>query len=191
MMRTLNDFVCEYSQSLESDVCARIIERFESDSEHQQQVFLAGHRSFTEINISVVPTWKDIHDLLVNKTIDMIPQYCKDLSLNLRQFPEQYGFEQIRLKRYRPQTDEEFQLHVDVGDHSSARRFLVCFWYLNTVDVGGETVFPDLSHDGSTRIVKPLQGTLLMFPPLWMFPHAGTKPISETKYIIGTYLHYV
>jgi len=30
-----------------------------------------------------------------------------------------------------------------------------------------------------------------MFPPLWTHPHAGLKPISNAKYIIGGYLHYI
>ena len=29
-----------------------------------------------------------------------------------------------------------------------------------------------------------------MFPPMWMFPHSGNAPISNTKYIMGTNLRY-
>jgi hypothetical protein len=56
-------------------------------------------------------------------------------------------------------------------------------WYLNDVETGGETVFKDL-------IIQPKKGTLLIFPPLWMFPHKGNAPIGESKYIMSTYLHY-
>ena len=35
------------------------------------------------------------------------------------------------------------------------------------------------------------QGSLLMFPPMWPWLHAGTKPINESKYIMQSYLHYV
>jgi len=49
--------------------------------------------------------------------------------------------------------------------------------------VGGETRFVDV-------MIKPKKGNLLVFPPLWMFPHAGLIPISSPKYIISTYLHY-
>ena len=38
---------------------------------------------------------------------------------------------------------------------------------------------------------EPEAGKLLMFPPLWTHKHAGTMPIKEPKYIIGSYLHYV
>ena len=71
------------------------------------------------------------------------------------------------------------------GDHDSARRFLVLFFYLNDVEEGGETYFQDIDFT-----VQPKEGRLLIFPPTWMFPHAGLKPVSNDKYIAGTYLHY-
>ena len=52
---------------------------------------------------------------------------------------------------------------------------------------GGETAFIGIDHD--TR-VQPRAGRLLMFPPMWTHPHAGLPPISNQKYICGTYLHY-
>jgi len=30
-----------------------------------------------------------------------------------------------------------------------------------------------------------------MFPPTWTYLHTGHKPKLESKYIIGSYLHYV
>lgn len=191
MMKDLNSFVRVYPSSFDATFCTYLMERFEQDTHNHRQVSMPGHRSFTELNVTASPEWKDIHELLVDKTIDALPRYCDDIGLDPRQFPEQYGFEQIRMKRYRPQTEDEFRLHVDVGDHSSARRFLVCFWYLNTVEIGGETVFPKFLPDGSARVIKPVQGQLLIFPPMWMFLHAGNKTISQPKYIIGTYLHYL
>ena len=35
------------------------------------------------------------------------------------------------------------------------------------------------------------KGSLLVFPPLWPWLHAGDKPINKPKYIVGSYLHYV
>jgi hypothetical protein len=61
------------------------------------------------------------------------------------------------------------------------------FTYLNDVEEGGETEFE--SEFGFT--VKPKQGRMVVFPPMWMFPHRGKQPISNSKYILSTYLHYV
>jgi len=76
-----------------------------------------------------------------------------------------------------------FDTHVDVTDHESSRRFLSFLFYLNDVDVGGETVFEGVTIQAKT-------GRLVVFPPLWMFPHVGKSPITNNKYIISTYLHY-
>ena len=82
-------------------------------------------------------------------------------------------------------------VNVDVQSYETARRFLVGFFYLNDVEEGGETAFQQHKSVPISVKVKPKAGRLLIFPPLWTHPHIGMKPISEPKYIIGTYLHYV
>jgi len=114
----------------------------------------------------------------------MIQRYKDDCKIKEKQWPSQYGFEEIRFKRYLPNDKDEFQEHVDVGDYDSARRFLVFFLYLND-NKGGETSFSEYDIK-----VKPQTGRLLMFPPTWTYLHTGHKPIETPKYIIGSYLHY-
>jgi hypothetical protein len=79
---------------------------------------------------------------------------------------------------------------VDVLDHASAKRFLVFFWYLNDVELGGETTFEYNSSSDPWATIKPQVGQLIMFPPLWTHGHTGHAPKSGRKYIIGGYLHY-
>ena len=66
-----------------------------------------------------------------------------------------------------------------------AARYLVFLWYLNDVADGGETVFVDIDMK-----VAPRAGRLLVFPPYWMYQHAGLPPVSNDKYIISTYLMF-
>ena len=89
------------------------------------------------------------------------------------------------MKRYLPDGTDQFGDHVDVNSHESARRFLVFFLYLDDNEKGS-TSFPQ--HDISSTCTK---GSVLIFPPLWPWLHAGEKPINKPKYIIGSYLHYV
>ena len=86
------------------------------------------------------------------------------------------------MKRYRPNSEEQFQLHFDAVNHL-ANRYLVVLWYLNDVAEGGETRFPHLGFS-----VQPKAGRLLVFPPYWMYQHEGTAPHSGEKYILSTYL---
>lgn len=98
--------------------------------------------------------------------------------------PTTKNTETFRIKRYRPGTGEEFRVHHDAKGYY-CNRYLVLLWYLNDVAEGGETVFPDLGVS-----IKPKAGRLLMFPPNWMFQHAGRPPVSNDKYILSTYLLY-
>jgi hypothetical protein len=89
------------------------------------------------------------------------------------------------MKKYLPNDKDEFKNHVDVQDHASARRFLALFLYLDDNEAG-QTTFDDM---GIT--VDCIKGRLLMFPPTWNYLHAGLKPVKKSKYIVGSYLHYL
>ena len=179
-----------YDNALDKNKCDEIIKRFEYDTDRHMQTELEGHRYFTELNISAYPDWKDIHNMLVDEMQKFLKYYKHDLSLDDKVWPDELACEHFRMKRYLPNDKDEFKLHVDVGNHDSARRFLVYFWYLNDVEVGGETAFQWNSASETNSVIKPVAGRLLMFPPMWTYPHAGLKPISGPKYIIGGYLHY-
>ena len=112
----------------------------------------------------------------------MLEQYRTELEITT--WPEKYAFEEIRMKKYEPDIGK-FDQHVDVGDYSSARRFLVFFAYLND-GVGGETSFDTMGINIPRRA-----GSVLVFPPHWTYPHAGRVCRNDPKYIIGSYLHYV
>jgi len=91
------------------------------------------------------------------------------------------------MKRYLPNTEDVFDEHVDVTNYASARRFLVFFIYLNDNFEGCETDFSQFKVK-----VKPKQGNLLMFPPLWNWLHQAQSVKGDTpKYIVGSYMHYV
>ena len=100
------------------------------------------------------------------------------------------GAEMLLPETIRVHNKDEFKFHVDVQDYASARRFLVYFWYLNTVEEGGETCFQlNRQHEIEVK-VQPQTGRLLMFPPMWTHPHVALPPISGPKYIMSAYLHY-
>ena len=40
-------------------------------------------------------------------------------------------------------------------------------------------------------MIHPKTGSVLVFPSLWTFPHAGLPVKSGTKYILTTYFHYI
>ena len=94
--------------------------------------------------------------------------------------PPRYTLEGQRIKRYLP--GQAFGLHVDVSRSEHSTRFLSCLFYLNDSD--GGTQF-------SNTKVDAVEGRLVLFPPLWPWPHQGLAPTQAPKYILSTYLHFV
>jgi prolyl 4-hydroxylase len=184
-MTRLNDLIQVYDDALDSNVCDFLINLFESNQNLQEPVNNNGRPNFTQLNLTenckLSEEVDNIHNYLISKTFEYKRKYYE--FIDDRCFPEKHNFEQFRIKRYRNNGEELFDTHVDVLDYATARRFLSFTFYLNTVEQGGETSFIDFR-------VSPKQGSLLIFPPLWMFPHKGEIPINNEKYILTCYLHY-
>lgn len=179
---SLRDFVKVYESVLSDDLCEDIIERFEADAGHHVRRGMRNIRAFTELNIDDLPDWKPVLEHLESSADECLKRYqgeCPGM------FAPAHEFESFRIKRYEPGKGEVFSRHVDGYDEITALRYVVLFWYLNDVDEGGETWFPDLRMR-----VRPRRGRCLMFPPFWMYEHAGLKPVSNAKYIVGTYFTF-
>lgn len=184
-MVDLNDLIQIYENSLEPEACDFLIQFFEGQPQLQEKIENDSKPNFTQLNLTEnCKISRDIdlmHNEIIKKAFAYRDKYYE--YMDKRVFPESHAFEQFRIKRYNPGGDDMFDTHVDVQDYSSARRFLSYLWYLNDVDDGGKTIFTGLS-------ITPKKGTLIMFPPLWMFPHKGEPPLSGPKYILTGYLHY-
>ena len=177
-----------YPKMFSKEECAGLIEWFEILDESKQLVHtkLEGHREFDEVNLNDFREQTLKMQLDVYKRFDdILEKYKQDVKVHEKALPEKSAWEEIRIKRYRTGTGN-FLDHVDVGDTISARRFLVFFVYLNDVAEGGGTEFPELD-----LTISPECGKLLVFPSIWTFLHRGNIPISNDKYILGSYKHYV
>lgn len=189
MVAKLTDYIKCYDNVVDEKFCRQIIRTFDGDIEHQEYLDEDKRPAFTQLNMTQRflekdTQWIPIQNKLQEVFIDFTNLYMEELDLG-PDFPLRYTFEQYRIKKYNQKYDE-FQDHVDVGDYNSARRFLVCFLYLNTVLEGGKTDFPKLNHS-----VQPKCGRMLMFPATWQYRHAGRPVPVGTKYIVGSYLHYL
>jgi prolyl 4-hydroxylase len=183
-MVDLNDLIKVYENSLDQEICDALVQIYENTDKHER-IDNEGTPNFTQFNLTQNCKMSDevdqIHKHLISKTFEYRNQYYE--FIDKRVFPESHAFEQFRIKKYNPGGSDFFNTHVDVTDYPSARRFLSFFWYLNDVEVGGETRFSSFS-------ISPKKGSLVVFPPLWMFPHKGEPPLSGPKYLLSTYLHY-
>ncbi|MBS0566760.1 MAG: 2OG-Fe(II) oxygenase [Proteobacteria bacterium] len=183
----LRSYVQWFDAALPAEFCAKMVDSF-----HQMPQFQTangrGHHSaldasaWVELNIQphVDPAFMGFFYAQIDRYLG---EYNKHLPMSLP-VPTRPMLEDLRIKRYRIEAEDRFQPHFDAGDNY-ANRYMVFLWYLNDVAEGGETEFPDLGVKVQARA-----GRLLMFPPYWMFQHAGLKPRSNDKYIVSTYMTF-
>jgi hypothetical protein len=187
-MPDLKHFIRVYERVLEPEFCRRIIGLFESLTQHQSErvrrhpgpggeIGWRWLQMYTEGIAEFEPVEARLREIACRHA----ERYAKDVGLSL--FP--FGFEEFKIKRYSASGSECFPPHVDLTHTGTMHRMLAVLWYLNDVASGGETYFGPLGLR-----VAPRAGSMLMFPPTWMYPHAGMPPRSGPKYIIGTYFKY-
>ena len=185
----LKHYVRVYDQALEAAFCAKLVDSFNNLQRFQQvngRTLRVGleESAWTELNITRLSDagFTSFFRLQIDQTLD---RYNRDIGLTIP-VPNSPKFADLIMKRYRPGLgpghEERFQLHFDAVNHL-ASRYLVMLWYLNDVNGGGETRFPQLNLS-----VAAQTGRLVVFPPYWMYQHEGIAPVSGDKYILSTYL---
>ena len=184
----LKDYIKVYDNILSKPVCEGILSCV--DRSNSEYIDRGQRPSFSDLNISVRylekdPLWVSLYETIMESFSSAAKRYVEDLDVG-PDFPDRYAFEQFRIKTYANNDYDQFKDHVDVGNHDSAKRFLVLFLYLNDVEEGGQTSFPKLDYQ-----VTPKCGRMLVFPPTWQYRHAGLPPVSGPKTIVGSYLHYL
>ena len=191
----MDNYIQIYDDVIDEESCQKFIEKFEDSPDH----FLTVHEedgdekiSFKQIVLVDHKEWESVQKGMLEVFQDYIIHYKVDCNIVTKQWPETYGYEAIRIKRYLDNDYDRFDPHVDVLNYETSRRFLTFFIYLNDVEEGGETQFMNLHKPGTyiPYTVQPKQGRLLMFPPTWQYYHAGLKPISGKKYLLHSYCHY-
>ena len=181
----VRNYVQWFDESLPRDFCAQMISAFQQMAAHQTPNG-HGHQAaltdsaWTELNIQPHVD-QAFMGFFFARIDEYLARYNARLPLSLP-VPNRPKLEDLRIKRYSCEAEERFQPHFDAGD-AHVSRYMVFLWYLNDVAQGGETEFPDLGIKVQARA-----GRLLMFPPYWMFQHAGLAPVSNDKYIVSTYM---
>ena len=182
--QSLERLIQVYDHALDAGLCEKLIASFHALSRFQRangrgQRAGLDDSSWTELDISALSDLP-FRAMLLQNMHAHLQRYLQTAGLTVP-IPATENISELIIKRYRAGSDDNFQPHFDsIGP--VANRYLVFLWYLNDVEQGGETSFVDLGIE-----VKPAAGRLLVFPPYWMFQHAGRAPRSNDKYILSTY----
>ena len=112
----------------------------------------SANRQFTEVQLlENMDTFKNEFNICLNSLHGAIEKYKEDLSIrNINSghnksmsalWPEKYGMEGIKIKRYLANDVDMFDWHVDVSDGQSNARFLAFFVYLDDNEAGSKIPF--------------------------------------------------
>ena len=107
----------------------------------------------------------------------------------INMFPRWKEIEKISCKIQRTPPGGGFSVwHYEQGpDKYTSRRFAVWILYLNDVNKGGKTDFPNQNIS-----LTPRAGTLVIWPAAYTHPHRSGPELEEFKYIItGWFVYHV
>jgi prolyl 4-hydroxylase len=173
----MDNYIRVYRDVLDQKKCALLIKMFEEDTAFHEVQNNGRGATLTQINLleTAKKTWNDEAKILEKAIISCVRRYRKSCGIDDSQWPEHYDLEPPKMKRYLPRTSDEFPDHVDVKDYRTAKRFLVAFIYLS-------------DHNNASTVISPKDeqfvseckaGSMLLFPPMWPWRHAGLKPVNN------------
>lgn len=183
-MQQLTDYIKVYDDALPAEQCIRyknlVLEQQQKATRNGKDVYKhIPNSSWTELNLNTFLPQEEFGEL-VKLIHSYKARYEQDCPIS-PSLPMPDGLAPLTIKQYLANDEDWFEPHYDsVG--KTCPRYLVFLFYLNDVEEGGETHFTDLGSKVEAR-----QGRLLVFPPYWMYRHAGCKPVSNDKFILSTY----
>jgi hypothetical protein len=187
-----------FPNSIPNETCDEIIKMYHSEKT-RNGITYSGYsphvkktRDFTIPNNSA--KWSKIISLLQYELSRHINEYLSNINSlisatqpDFKAIQTEYLFENVFMIQKYNKNEGHFKYHNDfqiTNILGLSNRVITYLWYLNDVEKGGET---DLWY-GKNKII-PKKGTLLLFPALESFPHAGNMPISDDKYIVTGWLY--
>jgi hypothetical protein len=187
----MNNFIGECYLS-DPSICDKIIEYYKS-SPHKSP----GHCRTNSGDLIIDKSYKDCSELVLNENEILCRKYVDALQYCCQEYIKQYPFcnnyspwkicEPINIQQYG--TNQGFhQYHTErIGSNGiQATRHLVFMTYLNDVEVGGETEFPQ-----QKVFIKPKKGLTLIWPADWTHTHRGIPAPLEEKYIVTGWYNYI
>lgn len=180
-----------YDGALSRERCEYLLAAFRADrGGHHRGVTAGGYlpqvKLTTDLRVGarqlVYPkVWDSARSMIRSAVMDTWGRYQKSVpgASRLRGPFEDTGYQIQHYARGRGR----YGPHVDASGWETAFRCGSCVLYLNTVNEGGGTRFPELGVR-----VKAKQGRLIWFLPSVAWLHGGEVPLSGDKVIVSTFM---
>jgi len=173
----MNNWIYSFENIFNKEVCETLKTLVDKNAVTLNESYRKCKQYFIPVENEIIPIVKERLKLAVDEYKSMVPDN------NHLAFASQ--MEQPSVLRYDVNAEDHFHLHSDNWNSASACRQLSVVAYLSDCEEGGETIFPN-----QEIILKPKQGTVVLFPAFYTHPHLATSPVSEAKYCLVTWLCY-
>lgn len=180
-MNSLGDYVKVYDNVIPDHYCQYLIDRFDENPERWDHIDKGGYPKFKLYYVKEMND-PDLSHVVDNLIRSVYARYVTDLRST--SVPKNLQLSEPKVKKYDKGSDDRYDKHVDITSAPVSRRAIAFLFYLNDVDKGGETKFDRVGK------VKAKQGSCVVFPPNWLYPHTGLRALSHDKYIMSAYALY-
>ena len=204
----MDKFIYIKENCISKYVCKEIIDKFENlEADTYEGCTAGGYNPHVKktidfnlpipglkvYNTELYNDWCGISKLLIGEIEKHIGIYIKNINEWINEnddklysvFPHhELNIESLLFHKYFA-NQGSFEYHSDnaIKYKEGLHRTVTYLFYLNDIDVGGETEIM------KTIKIKPEAGKLLLFPACWTYPHKGCMPISNNKYIITGWIY--
>ena len=180
-MSKLTDFIKVYDDAIPPDFCDTLVQHFDDKNVPKAKFEESYRRCHSLSTLDSSSHWGKFKGIMS----ELYNRYRNEIKNGTLAFAN--TIEAPNIFRYDPDTKNPnfFHLHTDCWNFPTATRQVSVIIYLNDVKEGGGTTFERL---GLT--VQPRKGRVLLFPSNILFYHKGDPPISESKYIIVSWIHF-
>ena len=179
----LSDYIYYYPDAMDRNTCNKIINHFDKEAEWKQSTFSAATVNTGSSKVSMEEYWIG-SPLPYYKDIEKTFKYCVDDYIHFHNNIKSTEYTDFRINRYGE--GGFMKSHIDNIHHSHGQKqgypHLTSLVFLNDDYEGGDFV---LCGD---KWIEKIQGSAIVFPSNFMFPHEVKEVSKGKRYSIMTWI---
>ena len=179
----ISDYIFFYPDAIDTETCNLIIDNYEADAEWKDSTFANAYENTGKSKVSMKERWIGEHRKY-HKELKEAFNYCVNDYISVHDKIKILEYTDFRINRY--EANGFMKQHIDAIHHSHGQKqgypHLTSLIFLNDDYEGGEFV---LCGD---KYIEKIQGSAVVFPSNFMFPHEVKKVISGNRYSVMTWV---
>ena len=179
----ISDYIFFYPDAIDTETCNLIINNYEADAEWKDSTFANAYENTGKSKVSMKERWIGGHRKY-HKELKEAFNYCVNDYISVHDKIKILEYTDFRINRY--EANGFMKQHIDAIHHSHGQKqgypHLTSLIFLNDDYEGGEFVLC------GNKYIEKIQGSAVVFPSNFMFPHEVKKVISGNRYSVMTWV---